>query len=166
MKFSIAALALAATAWANPLVSVCHAIPEIRMIQLLIFGPQGNSVAAALKARTDAAYFHAGSDLVLRAVSSDFTVVGTAALTERQAAELHAAVDQPMAKRADVDERQLLGALSARAATAPVTSPFDLEKRQTCSGFNCHADRCGSSVCSPQYKRGTSCQKAMMQVFF
>jgi hypothetical protein len=162
MKFSIAALALAATAWANPLASVCYTTPEATMIQMLTFSPQGNSIAAALKDRTDAAYYHAGSDLVLRAVSSDFTVVGAAALTERQAAELHAAVGQPMAKRADVDERELLGALSALAASTSATSPLDLEKRQTCSGFNCHADRCGSSVCPPPVQERDSGRKAMI----
>ncbi|KAH6693687.1 hypothetical protein F5X68DRAFT_248078 [Plectosphaerella plurivora] len=127
MKFSLAAFTLASTAWANPLAS-------------------GNSVADSLEARTGATYYHAGSDLILRAVSSDFAVVGTAALTERQAAELNAAVGQPMTKRVDVNESELLQSLAARVASSP-DDLFDVEKRQSCSSYSCYTNSCGPCRC-------------------
>lgn len=107
--------------------------------------PQADSVdtvLADLKARTDGAFFHAGPDRVLRAVSTDFEVVGTAALSERQAAEWHASLDQPLAKRAVVDEREILDNMSVHIrSNAAEADVFNLEARQSCPTL------CGTSGC-------------------
>ena len=111
--------------------------------------PQSDSVdtvLAGLKARTDAAFFHAGPDRVLRAVSTDFEVVGTAALSERQAAEWHASLDQPLSKRGAVDERELLENMSVHIrSNAAEADAFDLEARQSCPTF-CGTRGCPSGV--------------------
>lgn len=128
MKFSIAALVLAGSAWAGPVAST---------------GPV-DGVLADLKARTDAAFYHAGPDLVLRAVSPDFQVVGTAALTERQAAEWHASLNQPITARGPFDEGAMVGAITAHARRAVPEELFDMEKRQSCF----RACGAGTSPCS------------------
>jgi hypothetical protein len=71
-----------------------------------------SSVVDALKARApDAAYFHAGADHVLRAISEDFQVIGTAGLTKKQVDQFHGALGQPTLKRDVVDERDIVSSV-------------------------------------------------------
>lgn len=108
-----------------------------------------NDIVADIKARTGAFYFHAGSDHVLRAISTEFEVLESAPLTERQVADYNAGLGQTFAKRDDsvVDERELLETLEAKMRRESAEEIFKVEARQTCSGPSCDRRHCPSSVC-------------------
>ncbi|KAL2214037.1 hypothetical protein CC79DRAFT_1316763 [Sarocladium strictum] len=131
MKFSIiASLAFAALSWASPVDSA----------------ETVGSVVASLKARTpDAAFFHAGADHVLRAISEDFQVIGTAGLTKKQVDQFHGTLGESAVKRDVVDERDIVS--SVEQSVRRDNEGAELFERQSCPTFCPLRGKC-SDICN------------------